>query len=204
MRTGILNPAIPFEPSFESCIQTHPKRTPPTTTVHGAGIRPRAIDPPGASSRYHHVANARLDAWKARAHSAAVKDAYHQTVFLVLDDGKSWPREFAVLTACNPDGTLIGDDENARRTEALRRQLEARGLVLGRVDGCSPDLVHREPGFAARLTVEDAVVLGRWFQQEAVFFVRGDEVLLVPCDGAVPVSLGSWQKRAITTRGIAR
>src|SRR5690606_25539683 len=58
---------------------------------------------------------------------------------------------FAVITACNPAGKLLDAEENARQTARFEALLRRIGIAFTRVDGCSPDRTHREPGFAVRL-----------------------------------------------------
>src|SRR5690606_31190711 len=58
---------------------------------------------------------------------------------------------FAVITACNPGGELLDADENTRQTARFEALLRRIGIAFTRVDGCSPDRTHREPGFAVRL-----------------------------------------------------
>jgi len=139
--------------------------------------------------------NARLDAGVPRLQSCVVNEAYRQTVFLVEASEVAWPEEFAVITACNPDGRTVGERENAARTGLMLEHLSARGAVVARVEGCSPDLVHCEPGFAARLSLQEAVTLGRQFEQEAVFHVRAGVLSLVSCEDGRSVVLGAWRDR---------
>jgi len=86
---------------------------------------------------------------------------------------------FAVITACNPAGKLLDAEENARQTARFEALLRRIGIAFTRVDGCSPDRTHREPGFAVRLPLEDASALARRFGQDALFWFDGEGFWLV-------------------------
>ena len=47
------------------------------------------------------------------------------------------------------------------------------------VTGCSPDLVHQEPGWAANIPIDVALRLGRLYRQDAIFWVSGGMLYLV-------------------------
>ena len=80
---------------------------------------------------------------------------------------------FAVLTAANPRGLPLPDHENRERLQALQQQLEAEVRVVVRVDGCSPDRAHREPGFAATVGRERAIALAVEVGQSAIYWFDG-------------------------------
>jgi hypothetical protein len=82
-------------------------------------------------------------------------------------------RRFAVLTAYNPRGTVVSADLNQRRAEELKQRLGSLTGSLVPVDGCSPDLLHREEGVAAELMLEDAREIAREFDQDAFFWFDG-------------------------------
>ena len=106
---------------------------------------------------------------------------YFQTVFESSTSVQKLPAEFAIVTAYNPNGESRGSEENERRDQALRKILESRGIRHWDVTGCSPDASHREPGYAIECPIETAVELGRQFEQEAIFWIRDDELTLVCC-----------------------
>lgn len=45
----------------------------------------------------------------------------------------------------------------------------------------SPDLNHREPGWAIATAKSDVLALAKEFGQLAIFWVEGDRLFLVPC-----------------------
>lgn len=86
---------------------------------------------------------------------------------------------FAVITACNPFGRRLTDAENARRTEALARVLEGRSIMAVPADGVSPDRMHREPGFAAAISLPVAASIATSFDQTALFWYDGKAFWIV-------------------------
>jgi AcrR family transcriptional regulator len=80
------------------------------------------------------------------------------------------PDAFAVLTANNPRGRTVSTSENISRMLELKRQLRAHGQLWLRVDGVSPDRLHREEGVAVAVARETAVHLGRKFEQSAIYW----------------------------------
>lgn len=80
------------------------------------------------------------------------------------------------LTACNPNGQVLGDAENARHMSALRHALDREGWQY--LDGCGQDPLGRWPG-------EDSVLIwsmdagtalqwGQRWQQNAVLWSGAD------------------------------
>jgi hypothetical protein len=84
----------------------------------------------------------------------------------------------AFLTACNPEGRPLADAANARRHEALGRELRSLGLGLREGVGTSP--VGDWPGEASYLVLgierAAAMSLGRKYRQNAIVFSGPDAV----------------------------
>lgn len=100
---------------------------------------------------------------------------------------------FGVVTACNPDGVTVDDEQNKAATESLRNHLAGAGLQFFSVTGCSPDLRHQEPGFGIAVDDRDVIVeLGRRWRQEAIFWIEHGTVHLVACGQGEAVILGQW------------
>lgn len=107
------------------------------------------------------------------------------------------PDAFGVITACNPCGKTVDQEENELATEALRYALEAEALICFPVTGGSSDFAHAEPGFGVLFcSSQEAVSWGQRFQQEAIFWIEKGRIQLVPCDGSAAVDLGPWESRA--------
>lgn len=108
------------------------------------------------------------------------------------------PSRFGIITACNPEGQDVSDEENILATERLRSDLMQEGLVMFPVTGGSADFSHAEPGFGVLLkSLEETVQWGQRFRQEAVFWVEEGTVRLVPCRNGDVVEIGNWEKLSI-------
>jgi hypothetical protein len=107
--------------------------------------------------------------------------AYFQTRFRTDRPVPSWPREFAIVTAWATTGETWPAEQNALADERLRTTLAARGAWYERITGYSPLDGHAEPGWAAELPVGAARALGADFAQDAIYWVRGDELYVTAC-----------------------
>jgi hypothetical protein len=81
--------------------------------------------------------------------------------------------EFAVLTAFNPRGQDISDDENKRRMGELEAELASVGHRFVRLDACSPDKSHCECSVALEVSREKAIDIARRWEQIAIFWFDG-------------------------------
>ena len=121
---------------------------------------------------------------------------YLQAIFIAKDlPVGGWPEKFAVVTACNPmsSGERGGD---STATIRLRKLISRNGHKRYRVTGASPDWSHQEAGFAVwNLTLEEAVAIGREFQQRAVFWVEGGRIDVVSCENGERKFVGLWEER---------
>jgi len=80
---------------------------------------------------------------------------------------------FAVITAFNPRGEDIGDEENSRRAAALESELQSSGDTFLRVDACAPDRSHCECSVALRGTRQRALAMARRWEQISIFWWDG-------------------------------
>ena len=81
--------------------------------------------------------------------------------------------EFAVLTAFNPRGVDISDEENQRRMSQLEAELESVGESFVRLDACSPDKSHCECSVALNASRERAIDIAKRWEQVAIFWFDG-------------------------------
>lgn len=86
-----------------------------------------------------------------------------------------------VVTACNPDGKKISEEENAGRTECLRKGLVKLGTAHFPVTGYDAGSSWEEAGFGVVCDWQAGYWMGRTFSQDAVFWVEKGEVCLVDC-----------------------
>lgn len=96
--------------------------------------------------------------------------------------------EFAVVTAFNPHGVDVTDEENVRRHSALCDELEAADIPSVTAAGASPDGAHLEEGFAIWVSRDRARDLATRYEQSAFFWFDGREFWVVPIDAGVPAA----------------
>ena len=128
----------------------------------------------------------------------AMHPAYFDTRFRVepgtaADD---WPAELAIISAYPTTGQWWSDEENRAADVRLEMELRQRSISMRRVIGYSRKTGHAEPSWAAAVSFKDACDLGQKFKQDAIYYVKGDELSVSFCDyrrGLVPV--GSFRER---------
>lgn len=108
-----------------------------------------------------------------------MKEEYTTTRFILGKKGNAIPGHFFIVTGHNPFGHVVSDEENAQMNEILRQQIEHENWPHFAVTGQCAD--HAEAGFGIACSREDAILLGQEFQQDAIYEVRNDQVLLVDC-----------------------
>jgi len=88
------------------------------------------------------------------------------------------------VTADNPGGKVVADEENVRRRAELAAFLARSRLVWHLAIGGDPDGEHHEPGAAVLgLDLRSAVEMGARFEQAAVYLWAPDALHLVACVG---------------------
>lgn len=111
---------------------------------------------------------------------------YRQTVFLVENVHISKYKNYAILTAFNPNG--IAPHDNLKESERLNKSYhlalfqdlsEIDNNTVFEITGCSPDLSHREVGWGANISFQHALELAQKYQQEAFFWVQDGQLYLV-------------------------
>lgn len=86
--------------------------------------------------------------------------------------------EFAVLTAFNPRGKDLAEDENDARMKELEAELESSGDSFVRVDACSPDRSHCECSVAMKTRFERAIDIAKRWEQIAIFWWDGNSFFI--------------------------
>lgn len=111
-------------------------------------------------------------------------------------EAPDWPKEFVIISAHATTGERWSDEENDAADEALYDELIQRDLWIEFVTGYEPASGHAEPSYAVVLPLNKARELGRSFRQDAIFYVRGDELFVTRCeDGAPLVPVGPFRAR---------
>ena len=101
---------------------------------------------------------------------------------------------FAVITPCNPHGTVLDAEANASRLAAANDDLSRRDLRRVPTVGRSPDGHHAEPGWALVITKPEALALSRDWEQAGFYWWDGTRFWIVPTDpdaGEVALPVGS-------------
>jgi hypothetical protein len=107
------------------------------------------------------------------------------------------PDHFAIITAWNPEGLMVDDAVNETADRTLMHELDDLGPAPFRVTGCSPDLSHREPGWAVVISKVEAIALGRRHRQLGVWLIRGGELVLVDCASGEETAAGKFSERIL-------
>lgn len=107
----------------------------------------------------------------------ALWQIYQNVVFVVEGDFQP-ARQFAIITAYNPEGIVSSVAENIQRNKILERKLKP--FSWQNIIGASPDLSHQEQSFALQSSQEQALTLALEFQQNAIYWVENEELWLLP------------------------
>ncbi|UAA39115.1 DUF3293 domain-containing protein [Paraneptunicella aestuarii] len=108
---------------------------------------------------------------------------------------------FAIITAFNPHGKQLTEDENKSAHEKLKQQLLRNTGLVCEISGCSRDLSYQELSFAIQVSREKAMQLAKQWQQNGFYYVTQEGRLwLVPCllNGMAETDMG-WFKDYLVT-----
>ncbi len=110
-------------------------------------------------------------------------EAFRNSRLRAEEPENGWPERFGVITAHNPMGQVLGEKENANRTERLKASLEAMPGVKAffPVSGYDLNSPHEEAGFGVVCSREKILELGKLWEQLAVFWVEDGMVWLLSC-----------------------
>jgi hypothetical protein len=120
----------------------------------------------------------------------AQREQFKQAIFQFTPLPADWPSDFAIITACDPDGLPATPEANLAADAALESDLRVAGYRLHRITGGSADGVHLEPGWGVPIGLPGAVEFGRRYRQLAVFAVRAGRLALVDCEDGSAEDLG--------------
>lgn len=120
-----------------------------------------------------------------------MKEEYTTTRFVLGNAETIVPDHFFIVTGHNPFGNVVSEEENIQMNEILRQQIEHETWPHFAVTGRCAD--HAEDGFGIVCSRHEAIMLGQEFQQDAIYEVRDDQVLLVDCrEEEEDVLVGCW------------
>lgn len=126
----------------------------------------------------------------------ALHPAYFETRFQVQRVPERWPDPLVILSAYATTGQVWTPAQNDAADHRLAQWLRQHGLWHHRITGYSPSTGHAEPSWAFSLPLPDACQLGQRFQQDAMYYVEGDQLWVTHCDdrrALVPV--GRFRQR---------
>jgi len=89
-------------------------------------------------------------------------------------------RAFGIVTASNPMGVVLTEEDNFARARTLNAEVERLHATRLYVDACSPDRSHCEASVAISLTLQALVAIADRFDQLAVFWFDGDVFWIEP------------------------
>lgn len=81
--------------------------------------------------------------------------------------------QFGILTAFNPRGVDLDDQENSRRAGELEAELASLGHKFVQVDCCSPDRSYCECSVAVVAPKKQLLDMARRWEQIAIFWFDG-------------------------------
>ena len=122
--------------------------------------------------------------------------AYFETRFRAPEPLDGWPRDFPIISAYATTGQTWTDDENREADRRLYEELRARSAHPRPITGFAPDTGHAEPSWAAVLSTEEALEVGRIFHQDAIFLVADDDLFVIRCEAPTrAVFVGGFRER---------
>ncbi|WP_158108088.1 DUF3293 domain-containing protein [Vibrio furnissii] len=102
-------------------------------------------------------------------------------------------RSFAIITAWNPKSQRLSNNENCVNNQRLQQKLmnyDWSEVVVG-----DDHFDWFEESFAVVMPLDTALQLARDFDQNAIYYVMNDELMLHSCIDGRAVSLGSLQEK---------
>jgi hypothetical protein len=92
-------------------------------------------------------------------------------------------KPYSIITAHNPYSQKLSKAENEQRHEQLESILQERGLEHLPSTGESPDGSWCEEGFIIfDISLEDALDIGKRFEQHAIVYGQGNRAALAWCE----------------------
>ncbi len=126
------------------------------------------------------------------AMTGAMPPEYARTLFELDGPLRTLPSSFAIITAVMPRGFASDASTDAADDAELEKRLRGGAYEPRRIIGWAPtaQAIHAEKGWLVPCSKAEAARLGRDFRQDAVWWVEGDALSVVPC-------LGRYDKTAV-------
>jgi hypothetical protein len=115
-------------------------------------------------------------------------------------------KPYSIITAHNPYSQKLSKEENEQRHKQLETILQECGLEHDLSTGESPDGSWREEGFIIfDISLDDALELGRHFEQHAIVYGQGNRVALAWCeDGRLEWYYVEVKSRKLKVKSVER
>jgi Protein of unknown function (DUF3293) len=122
---------------------------------------------------------------------------YLKTYFRIPQKPRTFPEEFVIVTAYNPEGKNYPVELNEQFDANLAAYLKERNLSSFRIMGGSKDFSHVEPGYVVETDFKAGLAIGTRFGQEAIFWIQQGKLLLVECATGAQTPMGEFEARII-------
>ncbi|GGP63415.1 hypothetical protein GCM10009347_31780 [Shewanella algicola] len=121
----------------------------------------------------------------------------YQSTHFLLTQRLSHDYPFAIVTAHNPHGLLLTPSQNRLLDRQLQFKIQQYKSPYRSLIGAAPDLSHMEKSWAIFIDKEQALELGREFNQHAIYYVNQGRLSLVACvDTVMPeIEMGIFNHR---------
>jgi hypothetical protein len=113
--------------------------------------------------------------------SSRLHPEYFQVRFRDFPPIAQWPQSFAIISGLATTGQQWSEEANRLGDEHLLAAIEQLAVWHVRIVGYSPTTSHFEPSWACDLTLSDAIPLGLWAKQDAIYWVDQEQLWVTRC-----------------------
>ncbi|WP_167469896.1 DUF3293 domain-containing protein [Vibrio aquaticus] len=101
---------------------------------------------------------------------------------------------FAIITAWNPASVWLSNIDNTRNNQHLEKDISH--TCYSHVLVGDKTFTWAEASFATAMSLEEALELGKKYQQNAIYYVQGEALFLISClRHQRSILHGKWQER---------
>jgi hypothetical protein len=121
----------------------------------------------------------------------------YQTTHFLFTQRLSGDFPFAIVTAHNPRGSILSPSQNRLLDRQLQSKIQQYNRPYRALIGAAADLSHMEKSWAVFIDKEQAVELGREFNQHAIYYVNRGLLSLIACFDTIKpeVEMGTFNQR---------
>lgn len=118
---------------------------------------------------------------------------YVQT--LIRSVASEFPKQFAIVTAYNPNGLERDTSLNLEADQEFEAILSNQGYRHFRCSGEAPDGTFKELGWGIECSKAQGIVFAQQYAQEAIFWIEDDQLYLLDIGSLEEMELGSFSER---------